>query len=152
MATFDLHVAKLDFDESFRTRVLSFTNSQLNGKVVLVSGIYSVVNKWIMAFLTPKYSDPLDLEYGSTFSDLVYGVSDKSEIYSVSQIAVQEANTTLRRMQKGIPLDATQLFKDAVLTGILSNPDYNGFDLYIKISNLNNDKITITVPTLTELL
>lgn len=149
---FDLYLAKVPFSEAYGSKIFALTNDELDNKTVMVSGIYSVINKWIMAFLTPKYTDPLDMDYGTDFHQLISGAGDKSDLFATVQISIQEANSTLRRLQTGFTTDKQHIFKDATLNGIVTRDEGDGYDIYITVTNQNRDAITITVPTAIGLL
>jgi hypothetical protein len=103
-----------------------------------------------MAFLTPRYTDPIDMDYGTDFYKLVNGVGTQSDLFASIQIAIHDANTVMNRIQTGTTLNTTQIFKNAVLNGVLARDDDDGYDIYITVTNQNRDSITVTIPTLLE--
>lgn len=146
--TYDIHLAELSYNEASGTKIFSFTSDTIENNFILVSGIWSVRNKWLLALFTPKYSDPLDLEYGTNFYQLVQSAGDPKELFDSIHVAVQDANESLKRVQLSVTIDPSQRFKNAVLKSIYKRIDDDGYDIYVQISNMTNESIKVSLPVL----
>jgi hypothetical protein len=119
-------------------------------RTLSVRGATKLINIWMKTFLTPKGSDPTNLERGTDFSGLFgANITNVSDVRDVVLLSIDDCNKQIFTMQRtSLPPDDETL-KTAVLTS-MDKKAADRIDVYVTISNVKNKEIVILVPLLTE--
>ena len=115
-----------------------------------VRGIPKLLNLWTKIFLTPKGSDPTNLERGTDFSGLFgANIVSTSDVRDVVLLSIDDCNKQIFALQRISLPDMDETLKTAVLN-TLNQPAADRIDVYIDITNLANQEQTVLIPLLTE--
>jgi hypothetical protein len=114
-----------------------------------VRGVPKLLNLWTKIFLTPKGSDPTNLERGTDFSGLFgANIVSTSDVRDVVLLSVDDCNKQLFALQRTSLPDTDETLKTAVLRS-LNQVSADRIDVYIDITNLKNQELTVLIPLLT---
>lgn len=113
-----------------------------------VMGPQALVNRWLKTFLTPRGSDPTDLNIGTLFGQLI-----ESNTHSVEDLkdsvflAVTDANDQVKQQDIVGLYSQDERLRDATLLGVdVSNSDAS-LTTYIRIVNLAGLSLTVKLAT-----
>ena len=142
---FDVNIQIVPAVDYTGTAFYSFGQTRSLG----VRGIQKLINIFAKFLLTPVGSDPLDLTYGTNFTNLIGSNVILDDAREILDAAVTTTATAIQGFQTGqanIP-DDERLATAAVSQYILI-PDGPGFAAQILITNVANVGLTILLPTL----
>lgn len=139
MPGYDIHFQPVPESDVVGTKVFTFGFRA----ALKVSGPQALVNRWVKTFMTPKGSDPLDKQYGTTFPNLIGSnisiVNDT--VKDVILLAVEDANSQVRNQDlDGFYSDDERLMSATFLDYI---PSTDGFQVWIEIKNLAGDVLPV---------
>lgn len=141
---FDIHFQALTVEEQIATyKFVSFGFSP----TIAVKGFQMLLNQWIKCFLTPRGSDPTDLDYGTDFTKLVGSNLDLSDARDVTAISVSTCNEYVKRIQiNDQSLTGSERLASAEIVRFTETPDAPGFDVYVEIKNQANERLVLNLP------
>lgn len=146
MATYDLHFQAVEEDElvGFRFFTRAFN------RTVAVRGVNKLMNLWTKLFLTPKGSDPTNLERGTDFAKLIgSNIVSVQDIRDVVLLSISDCNRQLAEIQRTTLPDDDETLRTAVLLNF-ETPTTDGIRVWIGITNVKNEEATVLIPLLTE--
>lgn len=141
---YDLHFQSLKPDEALAsTKITTFGYEKTLG----VSGFQLCINMWLKIFLTRRGSDPTNLNYGTSFTNLIGSSTSVSDAEDVVRISVDQCNQQLTAIQrKDTSYLAKERLADARLYRFVPKPSDPGFEAYVEISNQAGQKIVLNIP------
>lgn len=140
---FDIHFGALPVDEQKTTfKFVGF------GEVsVGVKGIQYLVNAFAKCMLTPRGSDPVDLDYGTDFTGLIGSNISPSDARDITVIAIDQCVEQLSRFQStDDTLTATERIRNAELIRFVEDASAPGFSAYVQIRNQAGERRLLQVP------
>ena len=110
-----------------------------------VQGLQSLVNRWAKTFMTPKGSDPLDPDAGTDFANLAGSNVDRNspELRDVTIISVDETNEQVRAQDIAGFYDSSESLLTATLEGFKQTEDGTGLEVWVTITNVDEDQLTV---------
>jgi hypothetical protein len=142
---FDIHFQALLEQEQLATfKFVGFGYSPAIG----VKGFQMLINHWVKCFLTPRGSDPTDLNNGTDFVKLIGSNLSTENARDVTAIAVEQCNDQINVAQRDdSTLTATELLASAQIVQFVEAPSAPGFHVYIELKNQANERLVLNVPT-----
>jgi len=113
-----------------------------------IRGPQKLALQWLKGFMTPKGSDPTDVESGTDFSNLIgSNIQSMQDLRDVVMLCIQDNNEQIYKIQQETHPDLDELLLTAVLSKF--NPLGNdGFEAYVTISNAKRQDVTVNLPVL----
>lgn len=142
--TYDLHYALLSEADQRASNGKMFTFGFTSA--VAVRGPQKLVNRWLKCFLTPKFSDPIDKTYGTTFADLLGGNPTQEDFVDTTTLAVDDCNTQMFALDRATTLSDDERLGAAHVASI-SPLGADGYTVYISITSVAGLSALISVPT-----
>lgn len=138
---YDIHFQPVPPDEVVGLKMFTFGFTA----ALKVRGLQSLVNRWVKTFMTPKGSDPLDQESGTDFAKLAGSNvgGDSPELRDITIISVDDANTQVRDQDLAGAYPSDESLLNAILQGFRETPDGTGLEVWIQITNMDEDILTI---------
>jgi hypothetical protein len=119
-------------------------------RTVGVRGLNKLMNLWTKVFLTPKGSDPTNLERGTDFPNLFgSNIVAMQDVRDVVILSIQDCNKQIFELQRLNPPDTDETLKTAVLQEF-TRLAADRIEVYVGISNAKDEEATVLVPLLTE--
>jgi hypothetical protein len=147
MAKYDLHIQTVEESElqGFKFFTRGFNRS------IGVRGLNKLLNIWMKIFLTPKGSDPTNLERGTDFPALMgSNITSQQDVRDVVMLSISDCNKQLAEIQRvSPPEDDDETLRTATLLQF-STPTEDGIEVWVGISNVADEEATVLVPLLTE--
>ena len=143
---FDIHFQALSESEQVDSyKFISFGFSP----AVAVKGFQMVINMWMKCFLTPKGTDPTDVEYGTEFARMIGSNLPLADARDVGAIAVDDCNEQITLFQRNDDtLTRSERLASAEITDFIEDPDAPGFSMYVEIKNQANERLVLSLPVL----
>jgi hypothetical protein len=93
--SYDIHFQPVPAEEALGTRIFTFGFRA----TLKVQGAQALVNRWVKTFMTPKGSNPLDLEEGTAFGRMVGSNINAYHqgIEDVILLSIEDANDQVRK-------------------------------------------------------
>lgn len=143
---FDLHFQTVD--EANRVGFRFFTRAF--NRTVGVRGVNKLRNLWTKILLTPKGSDPTNLERGTDFPALIgSNIISQDDVRDVVLLAISDCNEQIAKLQRTVLPDADETLRTATLLQF-SVPSEDGIEVWIGLTNVKGESATILIPLLTE--
>ena len=115
-----------------------------------VRGFQFLINLWLKCLLTPRGSDPSDLNYGTDFTKLVGTLVPLEDARDVTLLAITQCNNQIAAFQRNdSTLTASELLASAQLTNFVEDTGSSRFDAYVELKNRANERFTLSVPVST---
>lgn len=145
MPTYDTYIELLP--ESVQTTTRK-TYAYGYRKHLLIKGFQKLINQWAKCFLTTQGSNLSDRSYGTRFPLLIgSNVTQRRDILDTVQLAVEQANDTLFRIQSAYPSeDPRELLDDARLESLQFSVDGTGIEVFVRIRNQANEVLRVQLP------
>lgn len=142
---FDLHIQPASLAEQIGSqRIMTFGFASSVG----VKGLQMLLNSWLHCFLTPKGSDPTDLNYGTTFPTLIGSNVALEDARDIAHISVLECSSQLFKIQSSdLTLSNSERLATAKMLSFIEHASLPGFELFVEVKNLANDSSVINLPT-----
>jgi len=142
---YDIHIQTLSAADQRQTfKFMSFGFEATIG----VKGFQMLINMWLKCFLTPKGSDPTDLEYGTNFTYLIGSNIPVKDAQDVVGLAIEQCNDQIIAMQRSqSDLTTSERLSTAKIINYIEQPSAPGFTVYIEIQNLAGEQLVLNVPT-----
>lgn len=138
---YDIHFQPVPSDEVAGLKVFTFGFTAS----LKVQGLQSLVNRWVKTFMTPKGSDPHDPNSGTDFASLAGSniVRNSPDLYDVTAISVDETNDQIHEQDIAGVFPPEESLLTASLQGFVESGDGTGLEVWVKITNLEEDSLTI---------
>lgn len=112
-----------------------------------IQGFQFLINAWLKCFLTPRGSDPADLNYGTDFTKLTGTILPLEDARDVTLLAITRCNNIISTFQRSdSTLTASELLASAQLIDFVEDPASARIEVYIEIKNRANERLTVSVP------
>lgn len=141
---FDIHFQALPTADQVATyKFVSFGFSP----TIAVKGFQMLLNQWAKCLLTPRGSDPTDLEYGTDFTKLIGSNLDLQDARDVAAISIITCNTQIFRAQANDDsLTGSERLASAEIVKFVEDPSAPGFDVYVEIKNQADERLVLNLP------
>lgn len=138
---YDIHFQPVPKDEVEGLKVFTFGFTA----ALKVQGLQSLVNRWTKTFMTPKGSDPHDPENGTDFANLVGSNISKNspELRDITTISIDEANDQVREQDLAGVYPSDESLLTASLQGFVELEGSTGLEVWVRITNLDEESLTI---------
>jgi len=115
-----------------------------------VTGLQSLVNRWVKTFMTPVGSDPLHPEFGTEFGNLIGAniAGHASALLDVVAIAVDEVNEQVQEQDRKGFRAPDESLDDAQLTRFVPSESGDGFDVWVEITNKEGTTLQVRLAEL----
>lgn len=142
---FDLHIQPASIAEQVSSqRLMTFGFDSSVG----VKGLQMLLNSWLHCFLTPKGSDPTDLNYGTIFPTLIGSNVAFEDARDIAHISVLECGSQIFKIQSSdLTLSNSERLATSRMLSFIEHPSLPGFELFVEVKNLANDSSIINLPT-----
>jgi hypothetical protein len=141
---YDLYIQGKDPSEVNSLKVFTRAFSRSVG----IRGVQKLVVQWVKRFMTPKGTDPTNLDDGTDFPNLIgSNIVSETDLRDVTMLAIEECNEQIKTVQQVTQPDEDETLLTAVLSDFKSWGD-DGFEAYITISNLQNEEAEVVLPGL----
>lgn len=144
MAKYDIHIQPVPADEVVANKCYTFGYAA----ALKVSGFQSLINRWAKTLLTPRGSNPLDREQGTSFTNLqganvgniTTGVRD------LVALEIEEANEQVRQQD----IEGFRPDNERLQSGELIRFEVNGmgFDVWVRLANVAGESAAFRVVTI----
>lgn len=125
---FDIHIEGVANPQG--ARALTFGDY---GRVLGVSGVQLMVNRFVKCFLTPKGTDISDLEYGTSLAAALGGNIDARFAEQLAATAVSEAEEKLREYDIANDMEPDSRLAKAQLQRIVLGESNSMVDVYVRL-------------------
>jgi len=111
-----------------------------------VTGFKALIDRWIKTFLTPKGSDPLYPDEGTSVGALIGANISKvtTDLRDIVTMSITKANEQIQRQDIEGFYDDVMRLKSATLDRLVTSAD--GIEVWITIENVAGERLT--VPTM----
>lgn len=143
---YDLHFQTVDTAnlQGFRFFTRAFA------RTVGVRGVNKLLNLWTKILLTPKGSDPTNLERGTDFPALIgSNIVSQQDVRDVVLLAISDCNEQVAKLQRTTAPDADETLRTASLLQFDVTAE-DGIEVWIGLTNVKGESATILIPLLTE--
>jgi hypothetical protein len=145
MARFDIHFQALTEAEQLNT--FKFVGWTYN-PAIAVKGFQMLINQWLLCFLTPRGSDPTDLQRGTDFTKLIGSNLPLQDAQDVVNIAIDNCNDQVGAFQiDDNTLNPTERLASAAIVNFIENTSAPGFSVYIELKNQAGERLILNLPT-----
>ena len=141
---FDIHIQALPQAEQKST--FKFMSWGFVGSIG-VKGLQMLINDWLKCFLTPRGSDPVDLAYGTVFTNLIASNVPVQDARDVTLLAIEQCNSQIAAFQKGdTTLTSSERLGSATLTGFVIDNSAPGFSATVELRNQARERLAFNLP------
>jgi hypothetical protein len=140
---FDVHFSALSAEEQKSTfKFVGFGTASIG-----VKGLQYLVNAFAKCMLTPRGSDPSDLDYGTEFTGLIGSNVSPQDARDITVIAIDQCIEQLTRFQSmDNTLTASERIRSAELIRFVEDESAPGFSAYVQIRNQAGERRLLQVP------
>ena len=138
---YDIHFQPVPTGEVSGLKVFTFGFTA----ALKVSGLQALVNRWTKTFMTPKGSDPYDANAGTDFANLAgSNVNSKSPgLRDVTIISIDDANAQVAEQDLAGVYSSEESLLVATLIGFRETEDGAGLEVWVKITNMEEETLTV---------
>lgn len=144
--SYDIHYQIVDPDvQVVENKLFTFAFTS----AVAVQGPQKLVNRWLKCLLTPKGSDLSDVNYGTSFPDMLgANFYELDDILDTAALAIEDCNEQLVEKDRlgGLPADE-RLGSATIREARLVSKDR--VDLWVLLRSASNQTLTVQLPTAT---
>ncbi len=139
--SYDIHFQPVPAGEVYGLKVFTFGFRA----ALKVQGLQSLVNRWVKTFMTPRGSDPFDANNGTEFAGLVgSNINRKSpELRDITIISIDDANAQVQAQDLAGVYPSEECLLNATLVGFRETEDGAGLEVWVSITNLEEETLTI---------
>lgn len=142
--TYDLYMRPLTQEELVGEQLFTLGAD----RSMAVRGLTKLLCQWTRLFMTPKTSDPMDIEAGTDFPNLIgSNISSLGDIQDVVITAILDCNEQMFRRQQLTMFPAEEMLSSATLTGFEPWGE-DGFQAWVLISNVAGEEATVALPAI----
>lgn len=115
-------------------------------RTIAVRGLWKLTLQWLRRFMTAKGSDPLRVEEGTEFPNLIgSNIVNAQDIRDVVLLSITDCNEQIYTVQQSTQPPADETLLTAALTKFeLLGSD--GFEAWVNISNALNEEVAVAIP------
>lgn len=140
--TYDLYIQGVPESEISGFR---FLTRQFD-RTIAVRGMDKLVIKWMHIFLTPKGTDPTNLDRGTEFTRLIgSNIASAQDVRDVVTLTIEDANKQIFDLQRVTTTAADETLRNAVLEAFVRNAE-DRFDVTVRITNVAGQAILVPIP------
>jgi hypothetical protein len=139
----DIHFQPVPEDEVEGYKIYTFGYRA----AVKVEGLQALVNRWVKTFLTPAGSDPHDLSAGTEFGNLIGGNIGTHSAALLDEVimAIDSANDQVQQQDLDGLYPSNESLQSAKLLNYSPNEAGDGFDLWVEITNNEDETLSANV-------
>ena len=113
-----------------------------------IRGPQKLILQWLKRLMTPKGSDPTNVETGTDFPALIgSNISSMADVRDVVLLAIDDCSSQMRKIQRVTMPDEDEMLLSATLTSFEATGD-DGFDAWVTISNVKGTELAVNLPSL----
>jgi hypothetical protein len=143
---YDLYIQGVPANEIVGFRFLTRRFNRTAG----VRGMDKLVIKWMHVLLTPKGTDPTNLDRGTEFTRLVgSNIVSANDVRDVVVLSIQECNNQIFDIQRRVTADSDETLRNAVLA-TFSQTAADRFDVTVNLTNVAGQSLAVPIPNLME--
>lgn len=142
---YDIHLESVTPSKVQGIKCLSFGDYP---RVVGVSGIYKMVNRFVKCLMTPLGSDLSDLNYGTQLMASFLGNVDTKNIFPLVAQGVAAAQDTIIAYDSAAGLPDDERLASADVQDISVDPTNTGVVFTVVLSNIAGTKTQIQISSL----
>ena len=140
--TYDLEIVPCTVEEVVGEQYFTFGSARSQA----VRGFTKLVCQWVRLFMTPKGSDPMDMNAGTDFTSLINSnVTDLGDIQDVLMTSIMDCNEQIMGQQQSKTLPSDEILLSATLTDIQPWGE-DGFQAYILLQNVSGSNQMLQLP------
>lgn len=139
--TYDIHIQPVAADQVYGKKCYEFGFSA----ALKIDGFQALISRWAKTLLTPRGSDPLDKESGTTLTNLLGAnvASVANGVRDFVALAVEDANEQVREQDLvGFRPDNERL-QSGELIDFRESP--GGIELWVRLTNIAGEGATFRV-------
>lgn len=142
--TYDIHFQLIPPDEQGGGKLFTFGFVSAVG----VRGPQKLINRWLKCLMTPKGTDPYDLNYGTGFPNLIgSNISAIQDAIDALALFVEDCNSQVFAMdRRAFPPDNERLLSATLAKTIALGED--GFAAYVNLRNVAGETLPVMLPTI----
>lgn len=137
----DIHYQPVPVSEVRSTKVFTFGFQSAKK----VEGLQALVNRWVRILMTPRGSDPLELNAGTDFGTLVgtnIPKSARGSLLDVVAMAIDDASEQVKEQDKNMLYNESESLDQVNLLRFQVNTAGDGFDVWVEIINKAGETLT----------
>lgn len=140
---YDIHIQTLpEATQRSTFKFMSFGYQETLGVV----GFQMLINQWLKCMLTPRGSDPTNLDYGSDFIKAVGSNLSVAEAQDLTLLSIGHTNEYIAGVQRlDNTLTATERLGSATLVDFLLDETAPGFTARVEIVNQARERLTLNL-------
>jgi hypothetical protein len=140
---YDIHIQPVPADEVRGLKCVEFGYRS----ALAVRGFQALINRWLKTFLTPLGSDPLHDDVGTEVASIIGANYDGAadDLIDIVRLSIDSTNEQVRAQDVAGLRDEDESLNTAVLVRFES--EAAGFDVWVDISNLAGESLTVPVTT-----
>lgn len=141
---YDIHFEAASVEDRDKGYIISFGDY---ARVIGVSGIQKMVNRFLKCLLTPAGSDISDRRYGTALASLFFGNVDPRTVSSIATRAVAEAEQKIREYDSRYQLPDDERLASAHLQNVAFDRASMELSLRIRLQNVRGTVVSVLLPT-----
>lgn len=142
--TYDIHFQPVPANEVLGYRMFTFGFES----ALKVDGPQALVNRWVKTFVTPKGTDPTNLNYGTAFGQLIgANFTDLSDLKDAVFLALTDANEQVKQQDIDGLYPQNERLRDALLVDVKASESAAGIEVWVKLVNLAGQAAPIILST-----
>jgi len=140
MVKYDIHFQGVPPAEVVGFKIITFGFTMAEK----VTGPQALVNRWLKTFVTPKGTDPSDLNEGTSFGQL-FGItfSDIQDLKDLVFLAITDANDQVKQQDIEGMYTLNERLQDAALIDILLDEGTSALGVWIRITNMAGETLSV---------
>ncbi len=140
MAQYDIHFQGVPPAEVVGFKIVTFGFTMAEK----VAGPQALVNRWLKTFMTPKGTDPSNLNEGTSFG-LLFGTTYSSiqDLKDLVFLALTDANTQVKQQDIEGMYVLNERLQDAVLMDILLDAGSSALEVWVHITNMAGELLPV---------
>ena len=108
-----------------------------------------LINMWLKCFLTPRGSDPINLNYGTDFTKLIGSNVRPEDARDIVILAITDCNNQINTFQaRDTTLTFTERLGSCKLVNFTVDESGPGFTAYVEMKNQANERLILNLPNL----
>jgi hypothetical protein len=115
---------------------------------IAVRGIQKLILLWLKRLMTPRETDPTDLEAGTEFPNLIgSNISTMADVRDVVLLSINDCTDQIKNIQRVTMPDEDEMLASASLVKFQSLGD-DGFEAWVDITNVRGTTLTVDLPSM----
>lgn len=145
---YDIHFQPVPASEALGTRIFTFGFRA----TLKVKGPQSLVNRWVKVFMTPKGTNPLDLDEGTAFARMIGANSNAYHqgVEDVILLSIEDANDQVRRQDLEGLFPENERLANATLLRFNTLVEGDAVELWVRIVNVAGQVLPVKLMELAD--